>query len=199
MTKRIFAAVLIVAVILSLFSCGSVADNTVIGSHVPSFADQENNDSVSGTTASDAELPIVCGPTYTPEPGGDYIWPCPGFYDVSARYYDAGTGGLHGGIDIAGDGICGACIVAADNGTVSSTWYADAGWGGGYGIYCVIDHSDGKSTLYAHMSTIAVAPGQQIAQGQVIGYVGSTGDSTTPHLHFETWLWGVKYDPLSEY
>ena len=75
----------------------------------------------------------------------------------------------------------------------------DAGLGGGYGNYVIIDHGSGRSTLYAHMSRIAVSSGTTVSQGEVIGYVGSTGHSTGPHLHFETRLNGNHYDPLSEY
>ena len=53
--------------------------------------------------------------------------------------------------------------------------------------------------MYAHMSQIVVSPGQTVSQGQVIGYVGSTGDSSGPHLHLECRHWGVKYDPMTEF
>jgi len=60
-----------------------------------------------------------------------------------------------------------------------------SGWNGGYGQYIVIRHDNGTQTLYAHASGIVVGIGQRVVQGQVIGYVGSTGRSTGPHLHFE--------------
>ena len=63
----------------------------------------------------------------------------------------------------------------------------------------MIDHGDGKMTVYAHLSSVLVEPGQQVRRGQVIGFVGSTGRSTGPHLHFETRYFGVKYNPMTEY
>ncbi|MDQ5949507.1 MAG: hypothetical protein QG563_13 [Patescibacteria group bacterium] len=93
------------------------------------------------------------------------------------------TQGLHGrnGIDIGAP--TGTPIYASASGSVI---VANAGgWGGGYGTYAVISHSNGTQTLYAHMSKISVARGDSVSQGEVIGYVGSTGRSTGPHLHFE--------------
>ena len=86
-------------------------------------------------------------------------------------------------------------------GTVSTSWYNNGGWGGGYGTYCMINHdAQGEyATLYAHMSQIVVSPGETVSKGQIIGYVGSTGDSSGPHLHLECRHWGVKYNPLIEY
>ena len=94
------------------------------------------------------------------------------------------TQGLHGpghrGIDIGAPK--GAPILASASGTVSFT---HSGWSGGYGKVVIIDHPNGAKTLYAHMSEIATSAGDQVAQGEIIGYVGSTGHSTGPHLHFE--------------
>ena len=82
-------------------------------------------------------------------------------------------------------------IVATGDGTVGS-----AGWSGGYGLMVAIAHGDGVQSRYAHMSRLAVAPGQKVRQGDVIGYVGSTGRSTGPHLHYEVRVGGVAVDPL---
>ena len=84
----------------------------------------------------------------------------------------------HNGVDI-GAGY-GTNIWAAAGGTVIS-----AGWNGGYGNCVMINHGNGYTTLYGHMSKIAVSAGQTVSMGQVIGYVGSTGNSTGPHIHFE--------------
>ena len=128
---------------------------------------------------------------------GNYIWPVPGYHYISSDYYDtANRTSMHGAIDIAGSGIYGARIVGADAGEV--IFVNSSGWGGGYGLYVIIDHGNGKSTLYAHMSGVAVQKGEKVKQGQAIGYVGSTGNSTGPHLHFETRLNGKKYDPMTE-
>ncbi len=100
-----------------------------------------------------------------------------------------GTKRLHKGLDLgAGSGTA---ITAAKGGTVLS-----AGWQGGYGNTVVISHGDGISSLYAHQSEIAVSAGQEVSRGDVIGYVGSTGWSTGPHLHFEIRVNGSAVDPL---
>ncbi|WP_373538679.1 M23 family metallopeptidase [Chamaesiphon sp.] len=90
-----------------------------------------------------------------------------------------GTRRFHSGIDIAAP--TGTPVVATGSGTVVS-----AGWNGGYGKAIIIQHNDVQQTLYGHLSQISVQPGQVIEQGTVIGLVGSTGNSTGPHLHFET-------------
>jgi murein DD-endopeptidase MepM/ murein hydrolase activator NlpD len=97
---------------------------------------------------------------------------------------------FHTGIDI-GVGY-GTAIHAADSGTVI---YAT--WMSGYGNVTIIDHGRGVSTLYAHQSSLAVGVGARVTRGQVIGYVGSTGFSTGPHLHFEVRLNGTPVDPLA--
>jgi murein DD-endopeptidase MepM/ murein hydrolase activator NlpD len=97
---------------------------------------------------------------------------------------------MHTGIDFGA--AYGAPIVASGPGTVSS-----AGWDGGYGKAVRLSHGGGLLTLYGHMSRLAVSPGQQVAAGQVIGYVGSTGMSTGPHLHYELHRNGQRIDPAS--
>ena len=81
---------------------------------------------------------------------------------------------------------------AADGGTVTYS-----GWMSGYGYLVQIDHGNGYKTLYGHMSSIAVSQGQAVTQGQVIGYVGSTGNSTGNHCHFEVRYNGVAKNPLN--
>ena len=98
-------------------------------------------------------------------------------------------GSLHPGIDI-GAGM-GASIHAAAPGRVIV-----AGYSGGYGNLIVIDHGNGLATAYAHQSRLGVSVGQEVSQGQVIGYVGSTGFSTGPHLHFEVRVNGSPVDPM---
>jgi LysM repeat protein len=106
--------------------------------------------------------------------GSAYTHPLPG-----ARR----TQGIHGynGVDLAAP--VGTPILAAASGEVIIS--RASGWNGGYGLYVVIKHPKGSQTLYAHMSRTAVAAGASVTQGQVIGYVGSTGRSTGDHLHFE--------------
>jgi murein DD-endopeptidase MepM/ murein hydrolase activator NlpD len=94
----------------------------------------------------------------------------------------------HSGLDIGG--AQGQAIWAATDGVVSL-----AGWNGGYGNTVILGHGEGTATLYAHMSAFAVSPGQYVSAGQVIGYVGSTGLSTGPHLHFEVRINGTPVNP----
>jgi murein DD-endopeptidase MepM/ murein hydrolase activator NlpD len=97
-------------------------------------------------------------------------------------------GRLHAGVDIPAP--TGTPIYACWSGRV-----VIAGWQGGYGNAVVIDHGGGKATLYGHQSRIAVSPGQTVGAGAGIGYVGSTGNSTGPHLHFEVRINGDPVNP----
>ncbi len=95
----------------------------------------------------------------------------------------------HSGIDIAVE--FGTPIYATAAGTVEQ-----AGWNGGYGRYVRITHGNGYETAYGHMSGIAVAVGQQVIKGEIIGFVGSTGYSTGPHVHYEVLVDGKNIDPF---
>ena len=117
-----------------------------------------------------------------------------GSYYISSRFgwrtlY--GRPDYHQGIDLAS--AMGTPIYAAKDGTCTVPAYD----GDGYGNYVTIDHGGGIQTRYAHMSMVAVTNGQTVTAGEVIGYVGSTGNSTGPHLHFEVIVGGTKTDPLS--
>ncbi len=114
-----------------------------------------------------------------------FIWPVRG---VITSGYGYRWGRMHTGIDIAAPS--GTPIGAAKEGEVI---YAD--WLGGYGQLVAVDHGDSVVTLYAHQSKMAVAEGQEVAQGQVIGYVGTTGHSTGNHLHFEVRIDAHPRDP----
>jgi murein DD-endopeptidase MepM/ murein hydrolase activator NlpD len=123
---------------------------------------------------------------------GRFIWPCNGPMVSGFGYRThpiSGTQRMHNGVDV-GCGY-GAPIVAAGSGVV-----VEAGWRGGYGNAVVVDHGDGLATLYAHQSSLAVSPGQSVATGEVVGYVGSTGYSTGPHLHWEVWVNGSPVNPM---
>ncbi len=93
------------------------------------------------------------------------------------------TQGIHGhnGVDLASS--LGAPIYAAADGEVIIA--RSGGWGGGYGTYVVIKHSNGMQTLYGHMSSISVSVGERVAKGSRIGGMGNTGDSSGVHLHYE--------------
>lgn len=124
---------------------------------------------------------------------GSFIWPCPSCTYITSRFGlrihpITGNERNHNGLDI-GAGY-GAAIVAADGGSVTL-----AGVNGGYGNCVMINHGNGYVTLYGHMSSIAVSNGQSVSQGDTIGYVGSTGLSTGPHLHFEIHSGGGLIDP----
>lgn len=100
-----------------------------------------------------------------------------------------GTLRFHSGVDIGA--YYASPVLAADSGTV-----IDAGWIGGYGNTVIIDHGGGYSTLYGHCSALYVSYGQTVTKGQQIAAVGSTGNSTGPHLHFEVRINGGPVDPL---
>jgi len=117
--------------------------------------------------------------------GAGVAWPANGTQTSGFGYR---WGVLHAGVDIA-NGV-GTPIRAAKAGTVIL-----AGWNGGYGNCIVIDHGGGFSTLYAHMSRLRASEGQTVKQGQLIGDMGSTGNSTGPHLHFETRVGGSPQNP----
>lgn len=129
---------------------------------------------------------------------GNLVWPSyctyitsrqgPRVHPVTGEYKN------HGGTDIGAS--YGSAIYAADSGTVVRS--AD-GWNGGWGNYVMINHGNGMQTLYAHMSSRAVSVGQTVSRGQTIGYVGSTGMSTGPHLHFEMYINGSRVDPQTRY
>lgn len=131
---------------------------------------------------------------------GGFIWPVPGYKMISSGFTDTqNRSHAHGAIDIAGRAIYGANIVASAAGKVimvNTVVNSQGQGGGGYGKFVVIDHGNGVSTLYGHMSSVAVSKGQSVSQGQVIGNVGSTGFSTGPHLHFEYRVNGVRRNPL---
>ena len=131
----------------------------------------------------------------TPATSGDYIWPCSARYITSPFGKRTSPGGIgsrnHKGVDIGAS--YGSSIYATKAGTVIVSSY-DAG---GYGNYVQIDHGGGNYTLYGHMSSIAVSVGQKVSKGQTIGYVGSTGNSTGPHLHWEVTVNGVRQNPLN--
>ncbi len=112
-----------------------------------------------------------------------YLWPLPGYYRLSSLFgYRihpiTGKAHSHTGIDIPAPS--GTPILAAKSGQVVTS-----GWHDSYGNYVVVDHGNGNSTLYAHMSARSVSEGQMVSQGQEVGKVGTTGSSNGNHLHYE--------------
>ena len=127
--------------------------------------------------------------------GGEFAWPTPSCHYITSHFSPrrknpvSGVYKRHTGTDIGA--AYGAAIVAANSGTVTL-----AGWNSGYGNCVIIDHGGGRATLYAHMSSYSVSKGQSVQRGQQIGKVGSTGNSTGPHLHFEVLINGTAVDPM---
>lgn len=130
--------------------------------------------------------------------GGEFFWPLPASNTYvtcpyGMRYHPiTGVYKLHTGVDLRAS--TGTKIYAANDGTVVTSTYSNA-----YGNYVVINHGGGVSTLYAHMSRRGVSKGDTVSRGDVIGYVGSTGYSTGPHLHFEIIENGNTIDPMSKF
>ena len=122
---------------------------------------------------------------------GELCWPLPGHTYISCHFgeVDAFGNAGHRGTDIPAPE--GTPILAAHSGTVLVS-----GWNDSYGNQVLLDNGAGLSTRYAHMTQTAVTAGEAVTAGQVIGYVGSTGDSTGNHLHFEVMQGGVRMNPL---
>ena len=141
------------------------------------------------------------GEHYSPSPGSDPgygggvdgfnpIWPLPGVTYISAGYN--GYPG-HKGLDIAGP--YGTPVVAAESGTVIDANDYDS-WGDSWGYYVLIYHNGTFTTRYAHLSSVAVATGQYVEAGTIVGYEGDTGNVTGPHLHFEVYENTNRVDPM---
>ena len=138
-------------------------------------------------------VPAQTLPSYS---GSGFIWPS--YTRTITSYYGprtsptAGASSYHRGIDIGASYGSGA--LAAADGVVSYT-----GWFSGGGNTVIIDHGNGLSTLYMHLSGFAVSQGSSVSAGQTVGYVGSTGISTGPHLHFAVMVGGSYVNPLGYY
>lgn len=130
-----------------------------------------------GSTGSGSGQPSAAG----------LIWPCDG---VVVSGFGLRWGRMHEGIDIG-------CAYGTPNRAAAAGTVIYGGWLGGYGNLVVVDHGNGLSTAYAHASSILVSVGQSVSQGQTVSLVGSTGNSSGPHLHFEVRVNGVAVDPLS--
>ncbi len=135
---------------------------------------------------------------------GQFAWPAPGFNVITTRFnimydpWNSGTSTMHSGVDIAGSGISGTRIIAMEAGTVTLAQYY-----GGYGNCVIIDHGtstiDGNTykSLYGHAERLNVVYGQKVSKGQTIAFVGSTGNSTGPHIHLELYRNNRRVDSLS--
>jgi len=142
---------------------------------------QQANNSTSSNTSSNTGSTGGSTATMT------FQWPVPGGRTIS-RWGASRGSRVHQGHDIGAPH--GTNVVAGESGTVIVTSY-----GSGYGYYVTISHGGGISTLYSHLSSYIVSVGDTVTRGQVIGYVGATGNATTPHLHFEVFVNGVRVNP----
>lgn len=140
--------------------------------------------SVAGSPAGSlADLPISI-PTRVPVEGVRLT------SDFGMRWHPViGGHRMHKGLDLAGP--VGTPVHAAADGVVGR-----ADWFGGYGLYVQLEHGGSIETRYGHMSRLNVAAGQMVHKGDVIGYIGTTGRSTGPHLHYEVRVGGVAVNPL---
>ena len=139
-------------------------------------------------TAKENEIKnILKGMIHGSSPTGKLLWPTNG--KLSSGFGPRG-GRFHSGCDI----YCarGTEVTAADSGQVIQT-----GYHGGYGNFILVYHGGGFATFYAHLDGIAVSGGQPVSRGQTIGYVGTTGWTTGPHLHFEVRINGIAKNPMS--
>lgn len=136
-------------------------------------------------------LLALCGGSIGIIEDGELCWPLPGHTTISCNFGDDDAFGNsgHRGTDIPA--LEGTPILAAHSGTVIIS-----GWNNSYGNQVLLDNGAGLSTRYAHMTAAAVSAGETVTAGQVIGYVGNTGDSTGFHLHFEVMQNGVRVNPL---
>ncbi len=151
---------------------------------------EETRKAAAAAAAAKAAASAAASSTYTQQTtvtstgSGGMIWPLPGYTRISSPFgyricpYHGRE--LHGGVDVPAPG--GTPILAAKSGVVVLSSY-----GSSYGNHVAITHPDGTRTMYCHMSARAVSAGQSVSQGQVIGYVGTTGTSTGHHLQFEVW------------
>lgn len=162
---------------------------TEIQAEVASLSQEENSlRAILGYPEVAGESPITGVPTLVNRPASSrgMIWPLEGTFTSA---FGMRWGAFHAGIDVSAP--TGTPLYAALAGTVIFS-----GAQGGYGNIVIIDHGDGFTTSYAHMSRLGVGGGQPIGRGELIGLVGSTGNSSGPHVHFETRVNGTPYDPM---
>ena len=156
------------------------------------------SDNGSGETSNSYNAPSQI------DAGDGWTWPIPGCYTITGGYGEGRSYESHGGTDIAAP--IGTPIYAANSGTVidtsndcshSSAGVGACNHGGGYGNHVWIQHDNGYQTIYGHMINTTVSTGEYVSKGQLIGYSGSTGWSTGPHLHFELRINGVRSNPMA--
>jgi murein DD-endopeptidase MepM/ murein hydrolase activator NlpD len=133
-------------------------------------------------------LLLLAAPGTTVRAEEDETYVAPFQWPLDGRFLQ-GYSGYHRGIDIGA--AHGTAVGAAAAG-----WVSEVSWQSGYGLYAVVDHGDGVSSLYSHLSGAGVAYGQSLNPGDLVGWVGMTGWATTPHLHFEVHVNGSRTNPF---
>ena len=156
-----------------------LVEQTILSTEV--IKEPVNKKVVQGTKKVKSSTKFITG-------SGQFIWPVPN-YRYCSRWY----GGRHRGVDICAP--AGTPIYASAGGTITKAGYNKAGAGTGYGYSVIINHGGGYSSVYAHCLSLTVSAGQTVKQGQLLGYVGSTGRSTGNHCHFEIRLNGSYIPP----
>ena len=156
-----------------------LVEQTILSTEV--IKEPVNKKVVQGTKKVKSSTKFITG-------SGQFIWPVPN-YRYCSRWY----GGRHRGVDICAP--AGTPIYASAGGTITKAGYNKAGAGTGYGYSVIINHGGAYSSVYAHCLSLTVSAGQTVKQGQLIGYVGSTGRSTGNHCHFEIRLNGSYIPP----
>ena len=156
-----------------------LVEQTILSTEV--IKEPVNKKVVQGTKKVKSSTKFITG-------SGQFIWPVPN-YRYCSRWY----GGRHRGVDICAP--AGTPIYASAGGTITKAGYNKAGAGTGYGYSVIINHGGGYSSVYAHCLSLTVSAGQTVKQGQLIGYVGSTGRSTGNHCHLEIRLNGSYIPP----
>lgn len=149
-------------------------------------AQNSSNSSNSSGSSNSSSSSSSSSSASTTQSSYGFIWPVSTKYSITTGWYYS-NGSVHGAVDFSGSGISGTSVYAvADGYVVTSTASKDSsGNYTSYGNYVIIAHYNGLYTLYAHMNSRSVSAGETVTQGQVIGTVGSTGNSSGPHLHFE--------------
>ena len=173
-----------------ILSCNTLGNSLKIGQKIilPG-AKKLTTTTVASRTTSYTGISVIKDLIKTPPAkavGNKMVWPTSG-YRIT-QYFSW----RHNGVDIANK--IGTPIYAADAGVVET---AQGGYNGGYGITIVINHGGGKKTRYGHLSKLYVKVGDEVAKGENIGAMGSTGRSTGSHLHFEVLISGSRYNPLN--
>lgn len=186
---------LILSFLIGVFGC-VISFNTVESRNAPLA-----KSSAPVVEAVEVTAPVIEEPVEPEEPKepaietslnekSGFLWPAEIDAEIIAGYPYYSSGGSHMGIDIgiydeSGCNISeGTLILAAKGGEVVEA-ANDGKWNTGFGNYCIVDHGDGTQTLYAHSSDIHVCVGDSVEQGQILGIIGDTGNTTAPHLHFE--------------